>query len=90
MGSVKAGRKARVTSLLAAFIASSLYVADAHPLCWYGPDRAVSTTAEATFCPNSEPEGFCCKPLEEEALQATYEAASVSAECQELYKEVSD
>lgn len=87
MGSIKAGRKVRATVLLT-LGASSIYVVDAHPLCWYGPDRAVSMTAEATFCPNSEPEGFCCEPFEEQSLQETYEDTRVSAECQDLYKEV--
>lgn len=60
----------------------------AHPLCWYGPDRAVSTTAKATFCPNKMTEGFCCEPDEEEALRTMWKEAAVSAECADIYKEV--
>lgn len=66
-------------------------VAEGHPLCLYGPDRAVSTTAEATFCPNDDPEGFCCEPAEEDALSLKFDTISgtLSAECAPLYKEVS-
>lgn len=71
-------------------LASSSFLVAAHPLCFYGPDRAVSTDAEATFCPDENPEGFCCDADEEAALDTKYTAveASLSAECAPLYKEV--
>lgn len=77
----------KVASLVA-LAASSALVATAHPLCFYGPDRAVSTTADATFCPDAQSEGFCCEPDEEAALVTKYEADRMSEECAPLYKEV--
>lgn len=79
----------KVASLVA-LAASSALVATAHPLCFYGPDRAVSTTVEATFCPDDQSEGFCCEPDEEAALVTKYEAERMSAECAPLYKEVGE
>lgn len=83
----------RVASFAAAAAASLSLMTlppavDAHPLCFYGPDRAVSFTAEATFCTNQDPEGFCCEPAEEDALATRYASESLSAECAPLYKEV--
>lgn len=77
---------AKVASLAA--IASSALVVTAHPLCFYGPDRAVSMTADAVFCPDEDPEGFCCEPAEEDALIALYDAAAPSDLCAPLYQEV--
>lgn len=79
----------KVASLVA-LAASSALVATAHPVCFYGPNRAVSTTAEATFCPDDQPEGFCCEPNEEAALVAKYDAEDMSEECAALYKEVGE
>lgn len=84
----------RVASFAAAAAASlSLMTlppaADAHPLCYHGPDRAVSFTAEATFCPDDDPEGFCCEPDEEDAVAAEFARKTLSAECAPVYKEVS-
>lgn len=79
----------RPTGLVALALAATNALVSAHPLCYYGPNRAVSTTAKATFCPNEEPEGFCCEPDEEAALEETFNAAAVSAGCQDIYKEVS-
>ncbi|CAM9587413.1 unnamed protein product, partial [Sphacelaria rigidula] len=76
------------TTALAVFVVGSLLCVEGHPLCWYGPDRAVMTSAEGNFCPNDQPEGFCCLPEEEEAIQTTYEMAVVSPTCQALYKQV--
>lgn len=84
----------RIASFAAAAAASlSLMTlppaADAHPLCYYGPDRAVSFTAEATFCPNDDPEGFCCEPDEEDAVATKFASAGTLSEgCDPLYKEV--
>eukprot|EP00752_Nemacystus_decipiens_P008421 g7527.t1 len=84
----------RVASFAAAAAASLSLMAvppaaDAHPLCYYGPDRAVSFTAEATFCPDEDPEGFCCLPDEEDAVAARFASAgTLSEECAPLYKEV--
>lgn len=77
--------------LSAALILSLPPPGEAHPLCLYGPDRAVSTTAEATFCPDVQAEGFCCEPDEEAVLSEKYAAieGALSAECAPLYKEVS-
>lgn len=75
-----------ITSLAA--LASSALLSTAHPLCFYGPDRAVSRTTESTFCPNTQPEGFCCEPLEEDLLKTKLAAADVSPACFPLYKEV--
>lgn len=75
-------------AVVLAVLLASPFLARGHPLCWYGPDRAVSTTAEATFCPNEEPEGFCCEPDEEAALKATFQAARVGPGCAAIYKEV--
>ncbi len=63
---------------------------EGHPLCFYGPDRAVSMMAEATFCPNDDPAGFCCEPDEEHDLASKFAAESpvLSAECAPLYKKV--
>ena len=47
-------------------------------------------TAEPTFCPNDDPEGFCCEPDEEAAVIAKYDdAGALSEACAPLYKEVS-
>lgn len=82
----------RVASFAAAAASLSLMIlppaADAHPLCFYGPDRAVSFDAEATFCPNEDPEGFCCNAGEEAKLQTKFESETLSADCAPLYKEV--
>lgn len=78
----------KVASLVA-LAASSALVATAHPLCFYGPDRAVSMTSKATYCPDDQPEGFCCEPDEEAVLEAKFNAAAVSEGCKALYKEVS-
>ena len=75
-----------ITSFAA--LASSALLSTAHPLCFYGPDRAVSSTTESTFCPNKQPEGFCCEPLEEDLLKTKLAAAGVSPACSPLYKEV--
>lgn len=69
-------------------IAATTALVGAHPLCVYGPDRAVSTTTEATFCPNEEPEGFCCELEEEAALAAVYSEITVSEACAPLHQEV--
>ncbi|CAN0083513.1 unnamed protein product [Ectocarpus sp. 6 AP-2014] len=81
---------ASVAASSAALILSLPSPGEAHPLCLYGPDRAVSTTAEATFCPDVLAEGFCCEPNEEAVLSEKYAAieGTLSAECAPLYKEV--
>lgn len=83
----------RIASRTAAALLSLLALAPAakgHPLCFYGPDRAVSRTVEATFCPNDDPAGFCCEPNEEAALASRFAAksAALTAECAFLYKQV--
>lgn len=89
-GSSSSSSAARVGSLAA--IAATVFLAtttSAHPLCFYGPDRAVSTTTDSTFCPNEMVEGFCCEADEEAAVMARYdEAGALSEACAPLYKEV--
>lgn len=75
-----------VASILA--LASSALVITGHPLCYYGPDRAVSTAPGSKFCPNEFAEGFCCNASEEFALADKYTTAGVSEACAPLYKEV--
>ncbi|CAM9179985.1 unnamed protein product [Ectocarpus sp. 12 AP-2014] len=67
-------RIASVAASSAALVLSLPPPGEAHPLCLYGPDRAVSTTAEATFCPDVLAEGFCCEPNEEAVLSEKYAA----------------
>lgn len=60
--------------------------AEAHPNCAddFAPDLDVSSS----FCPNDNPDGFCCNAAQESSIETNYNLAQVSGRCAELYLEV--
>lgn len=60
---------------------------EGHPLCYLDATSPV-LDATSTFCPNDDPDGFCCTADDEAALQSTFLASGVTGTCADLYQEV--
>lgn len=80
--------RASTSLLLVAACALQQWVADSHPLCYFG-DRPTDPEQVLSFCPMYE-EGACCNDEEEVGVQDMFEAAiGITGDCADLYKEVS-
>ena len=60
--------------------------AQAHPNCV--GDFAPDTDPSSSFCPADNPDGFCCTPQQETAIEANYNSAGVTGRCAEMFLEV--
>lgn len=78
-----------LAAVVAAFALTATNVvqqAEAHPNCLgdFAPDNDVSSS----FCPADNPDGFCCTPQQETAIETNYNNAGATGRCAEMYQEV--
>lgn len=79
--------RASLPIVVALAAVSVVDIARAHPLC-YLDDSNPLDSVDSVYCPNEEPDGFCCSAEVEAGLQTTLEGSGATDTCAELYKEV--
>lgn len=85
MAFFRAGRVVALSSLLLAIVPE--WHVEGHPLCYIG-DVDPSQGVTSTFCPNEEPDGFCCDAAQEAGIQTDFEASGATGTCGDLFQEV--
>lgn len=68
-------------------LVAAVSIARAHPLCYLDDSNPLGSV-ESVYCPNEQPDGFCCGADVEAGVQTTVEGSGATDTCAELYKEV--